>query len=54
MVEAERVTLQHLKAKALTLVSIYVHRHDSEGQLSGILHFETLSDGKKGLIVAQT
>lgn len=48
------MTLQHLKAKSLTLISIYIHRHDGQRKLSGILHLKALSDGKKRLIAAQT
>lgn len=54
MVQAEGSTLQHLKAKALTLVSVNIHRHDCEGKLSCILHPEALSDGEKRLVGAQT
>lgn len=54
MVEAEGTTLQHLKTKTLTLVTIYIHRHDRQWKLSSILHFKTLSDGKQGFIGAKT
>lgn len=54
VVQAERAALQHLKAEALTLVSIYVHRHDCQRQLSCIFHLETFSDCKKRLVGAQT
>lgn len=54
VLEAEGVTLQHLEAKALTLVSIYTHRCDSNGQLARILHLEALVDGEEGLVGAQT
>lgn len=51
---AEGTTLQHLKAKPLTLVTIYVHGHDSQRKLSCILHLKTLSNGKQRLTGAQT
>lgn len=54
MIEAEGATLQHLKAKPLTLISIYIHRHDCQRKLSCILHLETLSDGEKWLVGTQT
>lgn len=54
MVEAERTTLQDLEAKSLTLISVYIHRHDSQRKLSCVLHLKTLSDGKKRLVGAQT
>lgn len=54
VIKAEGMTLQHLEAKSLTLVTIYIHWHDRQGKLAGILHLEALSDGKKGLIAAQT
>ena len=54
VVEAEGATLQHLEAKALTLVSIDIHEHDRQGKLSCILHLETLSDGEQRLVGAQT
>ena len=53
MVQAEGATLQHLKAKALALVAIDVHGHDSEGQLPGILHPEALAYGEEWLVGAK-
>lgn len=54
MVKAERVTLQHLEAEPLTLISIYVHQHYCQRQLSCIFHLEAFPDGKKRLVGAQT
>lgn len=53
MVEVEGAALQHLKAKPLTFVSIYIHGHDRQRKLSSVLHLETLSDGKQRLVGAQ-
>lgn len=54
VVEAEGATLQHLKAKSLTLISINIHRHDCQRKLSGILHLETLPDSEERFVGAQT
>lgn len=53
MVQAEGATLQHLKTKPLTLISIYIHCHDCKRQLSCVFYLETLSDGEKWLVGAQ-
>lgn len=53
MFQTEGATLQHLKSKSLTRVSIYIHGHNSQRKLSCILHLETLSNGKEWLIGAQ-
>lgn len=53
MFQTKGATLQHLKSKSLTSVSIYVHGHDGQRKLSCILHLETLSNGEEWLIGAQ-
>lgn len=50
--QTKGATLQHLKPKTLTLISIYVHGHDRQRKLSHILHLEALSNGKQRLIGA--
>lgn len=53
MFQTKGATLQHLKSKSLTSVSVYVHGHDGQRKLSCILHLETLSYGEEWLIGAQ-
>lgn len=53
MFQAEGATLQHLKTKALTLVSVDVHGHDCQRKLSRVLHLKTLSNGEQRLVGAE-
>lgn len=53
VVETEGATLQNFKAKALTLISVYIHWHDCQRELPSILNLETLSDGEERLVGAQ-